>query len=253
MTDFVSEGQLFEDSQPGDSQPGASNAEMSPESSQVSADSGSIQSQQSDADELLAEVKDVLDSEADRIQAGGLDVEIEEELDPVIQLQLKLDERTEDLQRLQAEYINYKKRVDRDRALARQKGVEDAVEDIIPVFDAIDQAKTIEEVSEGFLKIEQLLIKACEKNGLTSFGEAGDVFDPKVHEAMMSSPSAEVTEPTCAEIFQKGYWLDDRLLRAARVIVAMPIEESQEATDAGETKVSENPNGENSGGDGAIA
>lgn len=183
--------------------------------------------EQPDNQELFDEVKSVLDEAAANVSFEAEESAQDDEqnqVDPVQQLKLQLDERTEDLQRLQAEYVNYKKRVDRDRALARQRGIEDVVEDIIPVFDAIDLAKQHEEVSEGFLKLEELLINACKKNGLVAFGVAGDVFDPHIHEAMMSTEKEGIEEPVCAEVFQKGYLLDERVLRPARVVVAMPAE-----------------------------
>ena len=149
----------------------------------------------------------------------------QEPVDRELELAQLLAERTEDLQRLHAEYANYKKRVDRDRALAREKGIEDVVEDLMPVFDAIDQAFVHEEPSEGFTKIVDMLVKAANKNGLFAYGEVGEVFDPHIHEALMQRPGEGTTEPTVGEIFVRGYKLNDRVLRPARVIVDMPADD----------------------------
>jgi molecular chaperone GrpE len=95
-------------------------------------------------------------------------------------------ERTADLQRLQAEYVNYKKRVDRDRDLARQAGIEAVVNDLLPVLDSIDAAKQHDELAGGFKLVADELEKVAAKYGLTAFGEVGDAFDPHLHDALMA-------------------------------------------------------------------
>ena len=134
----------------------------------------------------------------------------------------RLAERTADLQRLQAEYANYRKRVDRDRAAVREQAVATVLTGLLPVLDAIDQAREHGELSGGFKSVADSLQSAVGKLGLVAYGEKGDLFDPKIHEALSATYSPDVTEDTCVEIFQPGYKVGDRILRPARVAVAEP-------------------------------
>jgi molecular chaperone GrpE len=134
----------------------------------------------------------------------------------------RLAERTADLQRLQAEYANYRKRVDRDRAAVREQAVATVLTGLLPVLDAIDQAREHGELSGGFKSVADSLQSATGKLGLVAYGEKGDAFDPKIHEALTHTYSPDVTEDTCVEIFQPGYKVGDRILRPARVAVAEP-------------------------------
>ncbi|WP_062356947.1 nucleotide exchange factor GrpE [Herbidospora yilanensis] len=133
-----------------------------------------------------------------------------------------LAERTADLQRLQAEFSNYRKRVERDRITVREQAVAGVINELLPVLDDIGRARDHGELTGGFAKVSESLEAAVGKLGLTSFGTKGDPFDPTVHEALMHSYSAEVTEATCVEILQPGYRLGERVLRPARVAVAEP-------------------------------
>jgi molecular chaperone GrpE len=138
------------------------------------------------------------------------------------QLQTQLAERTADLQRLQAEYANYRKRVDRDRVTVREQAVAAALSELLPVLDAIGQAREHGELSGGFKSVADSLQAAVGKLGLVSYGQRGDAFDPKIHEALASTYSPDVDEDTCVEIFQPGYKVGERILRPARVAVAAP-------------------------------
>jgi molecular chaperone GrpE len=137
-------------------------------------------------------------------------------------VETQLAERTADLQRLQAEYANYRKRVDRDRAAVREQAVAATLGGLLPVLDAIDQAREHGELSGGFKSVADSLQAALGRLGLVTYGEKGDPFDPKIHEALLHSYSSDVTEDTCVEILQPGYKVGDRILRAARVAVAEP-------------------------------
>jgi molecular chaperone GrpE len=137
-------------------------------------------------------------------------------------LEAQLAERTADLQRLQAEYANYRKRVDRDRAAVREQAVVGTLAGLIPVLDAIDKAREHGELSGGFEKVAESLQSALGKLGLVAYGEKGDPFDPNIHEALTGFPSPEVTEDTCVEILFPGYKVGDRILRPAKVAVAKP-------------------------------
>lgn len=131
-------------------------------------------------------------------------------------------ERTADLQRLQAEYANYKKRVDRDRALSRQGGIESVVIDLLPVLDSIEAAREHDELTGGFKLVADELARLTAKYGLSVYGEVGEGFDPNVHEALMHVPMAGVDVTTVSAVMQKGVRLNDRVLRPARVGVAEP-------------------------------
>jgi len=138
------------------------------------------------------------------------------------ELRGQLAERTADLQRLQAEYANYRKRVDRDRATVREQAVASALTELLPVLDAISQAREHGELSGGFKSVADSLQAAVGKLGLVSYGQRGDAFDPKIHEALSYADSPDVAEDTCMEIFQPGYKVGERILRPARVAVAAP-------------------------------
>ena len=136
----------------------------------------------------------------------------------------QLAERTADLQRVTAEYANYRKRVERDRAAVREQAVANVLSGMVPVLDDIGRAREHEELVGGFKSVAESLEAAVTKLGLESFGEDGEPFDPKVHEALMHSYSPDVTEPTCIKILQPGYRVGERILRPARVEVAEPGE-----------------------------
>src|SRR5215467_11010770 len=136
----------------------------------------------------------------------------------------QLAERTADLQRVTAEYANYRKRVERDRAAMREQAVANVLSGLVPVLDDIGRAREHEELVGGFKSVAESLETAVTKLGLESFGEDGEPFDPKVHEALMHSYSPDVTEPTCIKILQPGYRVGERILRPARVEVADPSE-----------------------------
>ncbi len=138
------------------------------------------------------------------------------------QLRTELAERTADLQRVQAEYANYRKRVERDREAVREFAVGDALSALLPVLDDIGRAREHGELEGGFRQVAEALDAAVTKLGLTRFGQPGDPFDPTQHEALMHAYSDEVTEPTAVQILQPGYSYAGRVVRPARVAVAEP-------------------------------
>src|SRR5689334_9442129 len=137
-------------------------------------------------------------------------------------VEAQLAERTADLQRLQAEYANYRKRVDRDRAAVHEQAIVKTLTGLIPVLDAINQAREHGELSGGFEKVADALLAALGRLGLVTYGEKGDPFDPKIHEALTYTDSPDVAEDTCVEIIFPGYKVGDRILRPAKVAVAAP-------------------------------
>jgi len=142
-----------------------------------------------------------------------------------------LAERTIDLQRLQAEYANYRKRVERDRQAVREQALANVLTGLLPVLDDIGRAREHGELTGGFKSVGESLEGIAAKLGLTTYGESGDPFDPTLHEALMHSYSADVTEPTCVQILQPGYKVGERIIRPARVAVAEPGDDEPAAED----------------------
>jgi molecular chaperone GrpE len=140
----------------------------------------------------------------------------------VTELTAALAERTNDLQRLQAEYVNYKRRVDRDRDLARKVGIESVLKDLLSVLDDLRSAREHGELNGAFKAVGDEVERITAKYGLTSFGAKGDPFDPHIHEALLHAHAEGIEGPTCVEILQPGYQVGDRILRPARVAVAEP-------------------------------
>jgi len=168
----------------------------------------------------------------------------------------QLAERTADLQRVTAEYANYRKRVERDRQAVREQAVANVLSGLLPVLDDIGRAREHGELVGGFKSVAESLEAAVTKLGLDSFGENGEPFDPKVHEALMHSYSADVTEPTCVQILQPGYRVGERILRPARVAVAEPGDpEGQDGPDDGPDGQDDGPDdgpGEAAAGPGSV-
>lgn len=134
----------------------------------------------------------------------------------------QLAERTADLQRLQAEYQNYRRRVERDREAVRELAVMAALAELLPVLDDVGRARAHGELVGGFKVVAESLEASLGKLGLVPYGEAGDPFDPNVHEALLHEYLAEVTEAVCVEVLQPGYKVGERIMRPARVKVAEP-------------------------------
>ena len=129
---------------------------------------------------------------------------------------------TEDLQRLQAEYANYKKRVDRDRVLISEVAIANTLIDLLPVLDDIERASEHGELTGGFKAVSDQLVAIISKLGLERYGDAPCAFDPKIHEALMHETSNEVVETTVTKVLQIGYRFKERILRPARVLVTDP-------------------------------
>lgn len=137
-------------------------------------------------------------------------------------LRSDLEERTRDLQRVSAEYANYRKRVDRDRNLVQEQATGGVLTALLPILDDLDRAREHGDLVGPFGSVADQLTAALGKFGLTAFGEQGDPFDPTRHEAVAHQTSADVTEPTCVQVMRRGYQLGERLLRPALVAVADP-------------------------------
>ena len=174
--------------------------------------------------EVEAALRDI--SGVDNMLEEGAPLEpqdVADQSDPVVEIQRALAERTADLQRLQAEYLNYKRRVDRDRELVRENATYSALAPIVDVLDTIDRAREHGDLDPGFQAVADQLERVVGQAGLTRFGEPGDPFDPQLHEALShigEDPDVEVT--TAKVVAKAGYRFGDRVVRAAQVLVVDP-------------------------------
>lgn len=155
--------------------------------------------------------------------ASAKELEVEEVapdqvIDPVVTL-------TSDLQRLQAEYANYRKRVERDRSLAHEMAIGAVLTELLALLDDVDRAEQHGELIGGFKAVADQLNTITTRIGLEKYGIEGDAFDPQIHEALMHETSTEVSVPTATKILQPGYKYKERILRPARVSVTDPAGE----------------------------
>jgi molecular chaperone GrpE len=147
------------------------------------------------------------------------------EQDEVFALRGRVADLTNDLQRLQAEYANYRKRVDRDRQLVAESAAYKALTPVIEVLDTIDRAKEHGELEGGFKAVADQLERVVTSAGLVRFGEPGDAFDPTFHEALSHlGADAEVDVTTVKHVAKGGYRMGDRVVRAAQVLVVDPAD-----------------------------
>ncbi len=140
--------------------------------------------------------------------------------------QTKVAALTNDLQRLQAEYVNYKRRVDRDRELVKQNATFSVLSAMLPVLDDLDRAREHGELEGGFKAVADSLERIVAAHGLVKFGKPGDEFDPRFHEALMHAHSKDVTTTTCQDIVSAGYMIGERVVRPAQVTVVDPEPEA---------------------------
>ncbi|WP_051267509.1 nucleotide exchange factor GrpE [Nakamurella lactea] len=136
-------------------------------------------------------------------------------------------ERTADLQRVTAEYANYRKRVDRDRELVVQTAKASVLTELFGVLDDLDRAEAHGDLTGAFKAVSDKLIGVMSKLGLERVGAPGDPFDPALHEAVQFTTSSDVSEPTVAEVLRHGYTLSDRLARPAVVVVVGPEHDTE--------------------------
>ncbi|KUM86408.1 nucleotide exchange factor GrpE [Streptomyces pseudovenezuelae] len=152
-----------------------------------------------------------------------------------------LDERTADLQRLQAEFQNYRRRVERDRITVKEIAIANLLTELLPTLDDIGRAREHGELLGGFKSVAESLETVAAKMGLQQFGKEGEPFDPTIHEALMHSYAPDVTETTCVAILQPGYRIGERTIRPARVAVAEPqpgaqAVKAEDGSEAGDDK-----------------
>jgi molecular chaperone GrpE len=146
------------------------------------------------------------------------DVAPDQVIDPVAAL-------TSDLQRLQAEYANYRKRVERDRSLAHEMAIGAVLTELLALLDDVERAEQHGELTGGFKAVADQLNSITTRIGLEKYGVEGEAFDPQIHEALMHETSTDVAVPTASKILQPGYKYKERILRPARVSVTDPAGE----------------------------
>ncbi|GAB1512152.1 nucleotide exchange factor GrpE [Actinophytocola sp. KF-1] len=156
------------------------------------------------------------------------------------ELKAQLDERTADLQRLQAEYANYRKRIDRDRESVVNTAKASVAGELLAVLDDIERAAQHGDLTGAFKAVADKLVATLERTGLEAFGHEGEPFDPSVHEAVQHDTSPDVAGPTVTAVLRRGYRFGDRVVRAALVAVtdhepaaAAPAEQPEEAGENG--------------------
>ena len=160
---------------------------------------------------------------AEEPRGGADDVDTEE--DELAAMKGSLADLTNDLQRLSAEYANYRKRVDRDRQLVAESAAFKALTPVIEVLDTIDRAREHGELDGGFKAVADQLERVVASAGLVRFGEPGDAFDPTLHEALSHlGTDADVQVTTVKHVAKAGYRMGDRVVRAAQVLVVDPAE-----------------------------
>jgi molecular chaperone GrpE len=149
---------------------------------------------------------------------------------------VELAERTADLQRVQAEYANYRRRVERDRVATQEIALAGVLSNLLPVLDDIERARQHDELEGGFKSVAEALEAIVAKLGLQQFAQPGDPFDPQLHEALTHGFSPDVEVPTAAQVYQSGYRLGDRVLRPARVGVVDPQDVVEDETEVVENE-----------------
>ena len=164
------------------------------------------------------------DASADNAPVDPIDAELADLVDSTGPIS-KEAELLADLQRLQAEFVNYKARVERDRDVSRNAAIAEVLRSLLPALDDLSRAEAHGDLEGSpFAAVVAKLRASGEKFGLKTFGAKGDKFDPELHEALVQTPNAEVSENTVADVIEAGYMVGDRLLRAAKVAVFIPAE-----------------------------
>ena len=163
-------------------------------------------------------------SESENTAPESSDKELSDAVDEAL-AEVEVDEvavLTSDLQRVQAEYSNYRKRVDRDRITANEITTAIVLSEFLPVLDDISRAEEHGELTGGFKAVADQLQSITTKLGLTKFSDVDVPFDPNIHEALMHATSPDVTETSVTQVLQPGFKFKDRVIRPARVAVTDP-------------------------------
>jgi molecular chaperone GrpE len=190
----------------------------------IDPETGELRDQAAQADteesheDPLSQVEDILNAAGADATAEGAEEETEEAASTDEAAELR-----EDLQRLQAEFVNYRRRVERDRDVAKDNATFSMLESMLPVLDDIDAAEAAGDLDGPFAAIARKLLTTLEGFGLVKQGAdtlVGEPFDPAHHEAMLRQPSDEIAEEHIVQVFRNGYLYNERVLRAAQVMVS---------------------------------
>lgn len=186
----------------------------------MSEDNNTENSDSVENSESIHDASQVLDSET----SNESELTVEDILNAA-EPESKEAELLADLQRLQAEFVNYKNRVERDRDVARNSAIAEVIRAYLPALDDLTRAENHGDLEGSpFAAVVTKLRNAGDKFGLKTFGAKGEKFDPEIHNALVQTPSTDVTETVVADVVEPGFMLGDRLLRPAMVAVFIPAE-----------------------------
>ena len=203
-------------------------------SGQAAPASGASQESQNNGDSAASATSDSADSAATAANAAssesqengdaadGATQDDEDTLTPLGQAKKEAAEYLEALQRERAEFINFRNRSQKEQERFRQHGIIDVLTALLPALDDIDRIREHSEMDESFKAVSAKIDKAFEKFGVEKFGEKGEDFDPTKHDAILHKPDPQAEKETVDTVVEAGYRIGDRVIRAARVVVASP-------------------------------
>lgn len=192
--------------------------------SQNNVDSAATASADSAASETASTAANAASSESQENgdAADSATQDGEDTLTPLGQAKKEAAEYLEALQRERAEFINFRNRSQKEQERFRQHGIIDVLTALLPALDDIDRIREHSEMDESFKAVSTKIDKAFEKFGVEKFGEKGEAFDPTKHDAILHKPDSQVEKETVDTVVEAGYRIGDRVIRAARVVVASP-------------------------------
>jgi len=203
-------------------------------SGQAAPAAGASQESQNNGDSAASATSDSADSAATAANAAssesqengdaadGATQDGEDTLTPLGQAKKEAAEYLEALQRERAEFINFRNRSQKEQERFRQHGIIDVLTALLPALDDIDRIREHSEMDESFTAVSAKIDKAFEKFGVEKFGEKGEDFDPTKHDAILHKPDPQAEKETVDTVVEAGYRIGDRVIRAARVVVASP-------------------------------
>lgn len=203
-------------------------------SGQAAPTAGASQESQNNGDSAASATSDSADSAATAANAAssesrengdaadGATQDGEDTLTPLGQAKKEAAEYLEALQRERAEFINFRNRSQKEQERFRQHGIIDVLTALLPALDDIDRIREHSEMDESFKAVSAKIDKAFEKFGVEKFGEKGEDFDPTKHDAILHKPDPQAEKETVDTVVEAGYRIGDRVIRAARVVVASP-------------------------------
>lgn len=203
-------------------------------SGQAAPAAGASQESQNNGDSAASATSDSADSSATAANAAssesqengdaadGATQDGEDTLTPLGQAKKEAAEYLEALQRERAEFINFRNRSQKEQERFRQHGIIDVLTALLPALDDIDRIREHSEMDESFKAVSAKIDKAFEKFGVEKFGEKGEDFDPTKHDAILHKPDPQAEKETVDTVVEAGYRIGDRVIRAARVVVASP-------------------------------